>query len=240
MTLRELRKRFIEMSGRYDLWNDDGSDNGADFYVQRGQRHLENLVSTGRQDAEHHLSLIGASRFCLPDVRIVKALYAQTAEQKRTKLTRISIDQARAFILGETSESVFPQYYCVFNSRGSYGASLADPSACFLADADDVAAGVTYHQVGFLLLPYLSANTVLDIVVHTTTREPLLVNDDDVNYWTTEWPEALLYASFRSLEITYRNTQGVKDWDLAIASILTPLEMDWVDDDTQNVLRMEG
>ncbi len=240
MTLREIRKRFVETSGRYDLWNDDGSDNGADFYIQRGQRHLENLVANGRQDTEHYVTLTGVSHFCLPDIRIVKDVYAKGVEQKRTKLTRISIAQAREYVLGEISNNEFPQYYCVFNSRGAYGEVVAMPEECFLSATDDVTNNMSYSQVGFLLLPRISPGTVLDVVVHTTTREPLLENDEDENSWTLEWPELLLYSAFRVLEVTYRNTQGVKDWDAAISSIILPLDMDWVEDDMQNAVRMEG
>lgn len=240
MTLLEMRKMFIERSGRYDLWNDDGSNNGADFYIQRGQRHLENLLSNGRQDAEHHVTLVNSSRFCLPDVRIVKDVYAKSTTQKRTKLTRVSIEQAREYLIGEDLSCEFPLYYCVFNSRGAYGETLALPDSCFLDSVDDVAANLTYSQMGFLLLPVLSINLTLDVEVRTTTREPLLSVDDDVNTWSSEWPELLLFSALRILEITYRNTQGVKDWDKAISDIIIPLDMDWVEDDMQSRVRMEG
>jgi hypothetical protein len=240
MTLRQIRKMFVEKSGRYDLMNDDGADNGADFFIQRGQRHLENLVSNGRQDAEHYVTLTGVSHFCLPNIRIVKELYAKGVQQKRTKLVRISLAQAREYVVGEISNNEMPQYYCVFNTRGAYDEVVAEPGECFLNATDDVTNNMTYAQVGFLLLPRISAGTVLDVVVHTTTREPLLATDEDENSWTTEWPELLLYSAFRVMEVTYRNTQGVKDWDQAIASILVPLDMDWVEDDMQNAVRMEG
>lgn len=240
MTLRQIRKMFVEKSGRYDLWNDDGTDNGADFFIQRGQRHLENLVFNGRQETEHYVTLNGVSQFCLPDVRIVKSLFVKTIDQKRTELNRISLAQAREYVIEEMTDCSTPKFYCVFNTRGAYGEDLVDPEGCFLSASDDITTGLTYSKMGFLLLPRVSAGTVLEVVVHTTTREPLLTADDDVNTWTEEWPELLLYSAFRVLEITYRNTQGVKDWDQAISSILIPLDMDWVEDDMQNATRMEG
>ena len=240
MTLRELRKRFIEMSGRYDLWNDDGSNNGADFFIHRGQRHLENLLSNGRQDAEHHVMLSGTSQFCLPDVRVVKDVYVKGVEQKRTKLTRISLEQARAYLVEEPAGALAPEFYCVVNSRGAYGEPVADDGSCFVSIIQETATHLTYNQVGIFLFPRISAGNVINVTVETTTREPLLLLDDDFNFWTTEWPEALLYASMRTMEISYRNSQGVKDWDAAISSILVPFDMDWVEDDMQNATRMEG
>ena len=240
MTLLEMRKMFVEKSGRFDLWNDDGSNNGADFYIQRGQRHLENLISNGRQDSEHHVTLYNSSRFTLPDIRIVKAVYAKTAAQKRTLLTRISIAQAREYLIGENTNCDFPVYYCVFNSRGAYGEAVVDPTDSFLSAVDDVAVNMTYSQMGFILLPVLMRGTTIDVEVQATTREPLLSADTDFNSWSAEWPELLLFAALRILEVTYRNTQGVKDWDKAISDIVIPMDMDWVEDDMQSRVRMEG
>ena len=41
MNLIEIRTMFRDISGRYDLVNTDLSDNGADIYIQQGQKSLE-------------------------------------------------------------------------------------------------------------------------------------------------------------------------------------------------------
>ena len=44
MNLKEVRAGFIKLSGRRDLTNAYGQDNGADFYVNAGIRLLNRLT----------------------------------------------------------------------------------------------------------------------------------------------------------------------------------------------------
>ena len=48
-----LRKKFCELSGRYDLINADLTDNGADFYINAGQSHLDRMQNTGQMKAKY-------------------------------------------------------------------------------------------------------------------------------------------------------------------------------------------
>lgn len=41
MNLGTVRAQFIKMSGRDDLVNSNGSDNGANFYINAGQEFLD-------------------------------------------------------------------------------------------------------------------------------------------------------------------------------------------------------
>jgi len=65
-----------------------------------------------------------------------------------------------------------------------------------------------------------------------------LASDSSENFWTVNEPELLLKAAMRELEVMMRNTQGVKDWEAAIATELYALECDLVEDqlDDDNVL----
>lgn len=51
MNLTEIRLKFRELSGRFDLVNSDGSDNGADFYLNAGQRLLDLLVDSPKTES---------------------------------------------------------------------------------------------------------------------------------------------------------------------------------------------
>jgi len=44
MNLKEIRQEFAEKSGQLDLVNEDGSDNGANFYLNAGQQYLDKLI----------------------------------------------------------------------------------------------------------------------------------------------------------------------------------------------------
>ena len=51
MNLLQIRQKFRTLSGRHDLVESDGSDNGADFYINAGQRHLDRLDETQKSPA---------------------------------------------------------------------------------------------------------------------------------------------------------------------------------------------
>ena len=44
MNLLEVRTQFVKLSGRDDLINEDDSDNGADFFINSGQRFLDRRI----------------------------------------------------------------------------------------------------------------------------------------------------------------------------------------------------
>ena len=43
MNLLQIRTKFRDISGRFDLVNSDYSDNGADFYINEGRKFLDRL-----------------------------------------------------------------------------------------------------------------------------------------------------------------------------------------------------
>ncbi len=76
MNLREIRQQFKIASARYDLVNTDGSNNGADYYINCGQRFLDSQIDTDQSEATHSVAL-GASQFsvALQYARSIKAVY---------------------------------------------------------------------------------------------------------------------------------------------------------------------
>ncbi len=44
MNLKRVRELFVRWSGRSDLANDDGSDRGADVFIQQGADWLDEVV----------------------------------------------------------------------------------------------------------------------------------------------------------------------------------------------------
>ena len=57
MNLLELRLQFRSISGRFDLVEEDGTDTGANFYINAGQRHLDRMDETQKSWGIAH-------RFC--------------------------------------------------------------------------------------------------------------------------------------------------------------------------------
>lgn len=67
-----------------------------------------------------------------------------------------------------------------------------------------------------------------------------LVNDIDQNFWSTNHPLTLVHAALMLLEETYRNTEGAKDWNNAIDGVLTPMNMDIIEEEIDSINQMEG
>ena len=74
MTLLSVRQRFVDLSGRYDLVIDsiNWANNGADFFIQAGQRWLDRSGIIPKSDSKYYKALAeGAWYDLIPDCRNV-------------------------------------------------------------------------------------------------------------------------------------------------------------------------
>lgn len=228
MNLAELRKLFISTSGRYDLINDDGTDNGADNYLRLGQLHLETKHYWDKAEAVSYTTLVQAFAFTIPRARVINSVWAADAVTcKMTPLNRITLAQAREFVLSDYSDyQGSPLFYTLYNGRGMVDASLKEDIFSDPATTDYVD-GQNYGSIGVILSPTnFPAGTLVEF--RGLFREPLLTLDTDVNYWSSTMYNLMVYAAMRELEVMHRNRQGVADWDTAIMSALFELEKDSV------------
>lgn len=58
-------------------------------------------------------------------------------------------------------------------------------------------------------------------------KSTVLEDNDDTNYWSVNFPQALILATARALERGHRNTQGVKDYTASINDILAGVGEDY-------------
>lgn len=241
MNLKEFRKLVVETSGRYDLWNDDGSDNGADRLIRLGQKYLETRVHWDKMEATLQETLIGASNLMLPNARTVKSVFFKLPTmEKFVELHRITLHQARKYVLGEVYAEDCPIHYVLYRQRGVVEEVVSDNFFSAVLNMQDVLTDQNYDSLGVLIVPPLQAGQTAEIEVTGLFRQPALENDEDENYWTVEWDNLLLFATLREMEILSRNTQGRKDWEGAIATILLEQEMDFVLDESGQIDRMLG
>ncbi|MCK5603341.1 hypothetical protein KAR91_15765 [Candidatus Pacearchaeota archaeon] len=66
-----------------------------------------------------------------------------------------------------------------------------------------------------------------------------LESDDDECFWSLEHPDILIHAALCRLEVSYRNTAGVKDWMISIKNDLADLDMEWIEELTEDLDVME-
>lgn len=242
MNLREFRKLLVETSGRYDLCNDDGSDAGGNRFIQLGQKHLETLTHWDKVEATLNFTLLGVSNFMLPNLRVINRVSARIATNERfVELVRISLTEARKYVMDQIqSNNGLPLFYTLFRGRGQVGETTADNFFDITETFQDILVNQNYNATGLLITPLLATSTVVYVEVNGLFRESKLMDDLDTNFWLEEHHNILLWATLREMEVMYRNTQGVKDWDAAIGSALIALEMDYVQDESNQISRMEG
>lgn len=95
-----------------------------------------------------------------------------------------------------------------------------------------------YADTGLVFLP--PAQEGMELEVLGAFEQPELKLDTDTNYWTEEQPIILVMAACRSLEMSYRNKEGVADWEAAIKGEILGLEFDLAETESNEFTQMEG
>jgi hypothetical protein len=242
MTLIAIREQFVKFTGRYDLVvdTDEWQDNGADFFITSGQRWLERRATVRKSSARHYVALeVGAWYALIPSCRAIHEVWVSNAVGEKWKLTKKSLTELRNEFADSPTliDSGALLYYCPVSVRVS-------PEEVDITQIDHFGTEVfetdTDHFSfdGLVFLP--PAEESLALEVHGNFFQLKLEEDNDANYWSEEEPFILVLAACRALEISYRNTAGVRDWESAIDDELRGLEFDLVDQQSSEISRIEG
>jgi hypothetical protein len=240
MNLLQLRQKFRTISGRFDLVNDDGSDNGADFYINEGRKYLDRLDETQKSTASH-FSLIepGFGHTTFPFCRAIREVWLADING-RWKLEKKKLsDLISGYLtsLPSLRTNGTPLYYATAISRYVPEDATADTMEAIIGWMD-VPSGNAHEYNAILLSAPVQYQTTAIINGLFYSKE--LTNDTDENYWSVAHPMLLICAAMRSVEVTQRNTQGVNDWDLAISKEITQLGFDFVEEIVAEVDQMDG
>ena len=218
MTLLEIRKQFIKLSGRFDLVVDteDYIDNGADFYITGGQQLLDRLIEPKPEIVEVDLTvgeyLVDLER----STRVITTVFAVDTVGNVVKLLPRSMDTLQELYGEEFSQ--------VDNAAPIYW-------------ADNIGEEATIVRT-LIVLPPVAAATTIRVVGHFMTVT--LASDEDENFWSLHYPHLLINSALWRLEVSYRNTEGAKDWLSAIQAEIVLVDMDIVANEVANVNQMEG
>ncbi len=240
MNLLQLRTKFRDLSGQFDLVNADYSDNGADFFINEGRKFLDRLNETQKSwGVCYRFMEIGHFSVTFPHCRAIKEVWVATVEG-RWQLEKYKL------------QDLMSEYLAGLPSSRNTGTPLYY-SPCITRYIPEDATVVDMEAfVGFVEVPSGNAYEYNSIIVNIPTESKLmvqihglfysmeLVNDIDTNYWSDQHPLLLYMAAMRQLEVTNRNTQGVNDWSNAISVEMTQLGMDLVEEIIAEVSQMEG
>lgn len=227
MTLLEIRTNLVKLSGRYDLVVDTSgyADNGANFFIQAGQRMLDTLLDTPKSSAEFHEQLTaGDYLISLSEVRSITAVWAQSTSEGIHLLAKNTLDSIRNKYGYETTfdnlDQGFPQDWALAVTR------------------DQSANPVPQEGMKLLILP--PPEETVDIIIEALYLSPQLTADGDESWWSLHYPDLLIQAALYKAETFLRNTQGANDWLNAIQRAVTAIDHDQVEQASAQVDQMKN
>ena len=251
MNLKEVRTKVIELSGRFDLVVDvtDYVDNGANFFIQQGQRWLDRKARTDKEYARHFQQApVGKFAIMVEHCRVIKEVWIAD-DESRLELKKIDYRKLRGTDY-PTGENAYvkpfsemtqgdPLYYSPVNLRlapegqeqvaGLYGGFLG-----YL----DVLVGNDANVNGIIMLPPPDKEFMVEIVGKFYSNS--LTNDVDISAWSEKYPDILIMSALRHMEIFNRNSEGVKDWTSSILDALIDIDMDVAEEESTETTQFEG
>lgn len=222
MDLEGIRTLFIKRSGREDLvaaGPDYSTDNGADDFINEGIRELDNTIPfpINRKTLTSDLSA-GAYSATFPLLRAPLEVYATDGES-RWKLEQLTQKELRGMY-----EKPFAS---VDSGSPLYWAASYTPN-------DDTP--VTSFSIS--VMPPLDGDYTLE--VYGDFYSELLVDNTDVNWWTTNHSGLVVWAALYVLEVSMRNTEGSKDWLMAINRRIQAIDFDRAEMESAEKTEAEG
>ena len=110
-----MRTKFRDLSGRYDLVNDDFSDNGADFFINEARKFLDRLDETQKSWAVRLCRLdVDAIYATFPYCRSIKEVWVTNSAEGRWQLEKKDLQDLMdgyLMTLPDEMESGTPLYY---------------------------------------------------------------------------------------------------------------------------------
>ena len=241
MNLLQIRQQFRTVSGRNDLVNDDGSDNGANFYINAGQRHLDRLDTNQKSYGTcYRICDIGFHAVQFPYCRAIKEVWVATITAQWQLEKKNLADLIAGYFTTLPSDLGLgsPLYYTPTITRAVPETfnSASDMFEAYAGYVDIISANhFAYNCI--LIAPPVNEKVLVKIKGLFYTDG--LVEDEDKSYWSEVHPDILIMAAMRHIEIINRNTQGVNDWNNSIAFEITNIGKDLVEEEIAEVTQIE-
>jgi hypothetical protein len=240
MNLLQIRTKFRQLSGKFDLVNADFSDNGADFFINEGSKFLDRLSENQKSWASAFRFIeVGKYSASIQYCRAIKEVWAATTTA-RWQLEKKSLQELlNDHLLSTPSERTTgePAYYSPTLTRYIPEDLSAEDFESFIQWVE-IPSGDA-HEYNTILLSAPTDQKLL-VEIKGLFYSNALIADEDKNYWSVNHPFLLYMAAMRYVEVSNRNTQGVNDWDRAIAKDATDIGMDLVEELIADATEMEG
>ena len=239
MNLIEVRTDLTKKSGRYDLVDPSTyADNGMDFHINAGQKYLDKLVTVPDSLANIFFSPAAGEYYITID-HTCRAIYEVWAndDEVRWPVNKLELKEFKETYNTPVSTitSGYPVDYTLMDMR-----SISPDAQSTLAEyiSKPAVEGSGYGYRGIIFGPQFDATYVIEVV--GLFSQVKLTSDSDSNFWSSEYPHLLIMAALRSIEVFNRNTEGIKDWTMAIQSETIMLDYDVAEEDSYGVDQLEG
>jgi hypothetical protein len=232
MNLREIRAKFVELTGRDNLVEIELDGNGdivfdaqtgqpkilrdisADYYIMAGSRWLDQQIERTLEQVDRVVDVDkGGYQVNLPaGVRAIREVFVLGT--KAVRLTKVPIELFEAnygpdfSLYSGVNET--PLYYAIGVLRGGRASTTALET-----------------ETKLLIGPPALADITLRVrsLEFSASFEP---GDDDTWFWSVVHPDALVTAAMLKMEQAYRNSAGARDHREALADIINGINRDFV------------
>lgn len=251
MNLGQIRAQFVITSGRQDLVKttgengdeDTNADDGANFYINSGQRLLDNMIDHPAQLSRYQEDITaGTYTVSVQYLRSLFTVHAVNADG-RTELIEKSYEGLRnKYKCGfdEVTQGP-PIYYSAGPAKTAPQQRTLDADSYtdeFTYDHQDIVWGDNFDYRIITIMP--PPDGTFTIVVAGRYNQPVMAADSDETWWSVNYPFVLIQATSAALETAYRNSEGFKDWITAIRLSLDGIDKDSILEDMYKPARMRG
>uniref|UniRef100_A0A6H1ZYU6 Uncharacterized protein n=1 Tax=viral metagenome TaxID=1070528 RepID=A0A6H1ZYU6_9ZZZZ len=240
MNLLQLRTKFREISGRFDLVDATFADTGADFFINEGRKYLDRLNETQKSWGTCFRFLeTGHWTVSFPFCRAIKEVWVASISARWQLEKKRLQDMIEGYLTGLPSSRTpgIPLYYSPCITRYIPENATADTLEAFIGYVDIPAGNA--HEFNSIIVN-VPTSEKLTVIINGLFYSAELVNDTDENYWSAVHPLLLISAAMRQIEVINRNTQGLNDWSNAINTEMQQLGFDLVEELIAETSEMEG
>jgi hypothetical protein len=248
MLYSDIRRKFVELSGRYDLVDSIWNDAGADFFLNAGQMLLDDMITLPKSQGRYLEKVIaGTAIVKVLKSKSIEEVWVTKADKSRIQLVKATLLELRTEYGEELSiiDRGDPIYYAPVALRPIPDV-VTSTTLLNVLDKDDLVLNDTHYPYNGVLMmpPTLEAVTVAVVgTFYSPDLSAVLVGStwtQTQSFWTNVHPLALLYAGLYVLETFYRNTEGAKDWMGALQIRLQGIDYNTAEQDSAGVNQMEG
>lgn len=238
MSLLEVRKKFVQFSGRYDLVQDTTNwvDSGANWFIQAGQRYLDRMLDVDKHVARFFTTIqAGKHSLQIPLARVIYQVFLVKDSGEAIELCLIQPSEMQRIWSASASERVptTPRSYTPLVIR------IGEQS-----DFDTIPglyANVSYEAYEYKGITFgVISDKDYGIDVKGLFYSQPLTADNSQSLWTEVHDDILVQASLMTLERFYRNFDGLKESKASVDDLIRQLDMDAVAQQIVTITKLEG